>query len=366
MNTCRICGIRLDACGCGCNPAPFKCGTDALRAGEDACPCDEIDTSLSLDVDHASLIYSGEKHTDEITGEQLGSIINLSDLRDVSIDNPLSCSLLVYQPGCDACADGCVGVDATWQNYTIPDAGDCIVPIDDEGYYHVLIKNDCGCIEECRLPVVPSGMSVISYMRDSVPDDPDFPWYYGQYNDTINLHLADNAPRYFGKFDLEITVHYGIQVVRPDASQNMNFRSLVVPVVAGESINATQMASTLQTGSTFASTSTGNNVNIPWGSQSLRGSFTFVVPKGKEAYLHHEFRLRSISSFPGYQTNALDGQRVPDDIAGRIDAMLYTASRLNALQVVVRPTSGVINLTPVVDAERSQLDPAVDVYPPLA
>ena len=43
--------------------------------------------------------------------------------------------------------------------------------------------------------------------------------------------------------------------------------------------------------------------------------------------------------------------------------MPYTASRLNSLAVDIEPTRGSANLTPVVDAERAQLDPAVDVYP---
>jgi hypothetical protein len=92
----------------------------------------------------------------------------------------------------------------------------------------------------------------------------------------------------------------------------------------------------------------------------------FYVPKGKEAYLHHEFRLRtkdSIIPSGGYATNPLDGQKVPDNIAGQIDQMAYTASRLNALQIVVKPARGTSNTSPVVDPERAQLDPAVDVYP---
>ena len=95
----------------------------------------------------------------------------------------------------------------------------------------------------------------------------------------------------------------------------------------------------------------------------MRGSLVFYVPKGREASLHHEFRLRTKQSKAQYATNPLDGQKVPDEIAGQVDQMLYTASRLNALQIVVRPARGTSNTNPVVDAERSQLDPAVDAYP---
>lgn len=321
----------------------------------------ETDTKLSTNYTSASLIYNAEKHTDIITGAQLGSLINLEDLRDTETSNADSCDLLVYNPHCSDCGDGCAPKDARWTNYHIPDAGDCEIPLDDDGYYHVLVKDDCGCIKECRLPAMPNGSVQISYIRDSVPDDPDFPWYYGIYNDTINLHLRENAPIYFGKYDLEITVNYGIQVVHSTASPNTNFRSLLVPVAEGTEVDPTMFASILQNQSTVSA----STPYIPWGTVCMRGSLVFYVPKGKEAYLHHEFRLRtkdSVVPSGGYATNPLDGQKVPDDVAGRIDRMLYTASRLNALQIVVKPARGTSNTDPVVDPDRTQLDPAVDVY----
>lgn len=380
--TCSNCNCenncRDGACGC-CSPARYSCGGLQINAS----PYDpsiwnvtingattrvkipkinETDTKLSTNFTSSSLIYNAEKHTDIITGAQLGSLIKMEDLRDTETANADSCDLMVFNPYCTDCGDGCKPKNARWTNYHIPDAGDCEIPVDDDGYYRVLIKDDCGCIKECRLPVVPDGSVSISYIRDSVPDDPDFPWYYGQYNDTINLYLAQNAPQYFGKYDLEITVNYGIQVVHSTASPNTNFRSLLIPVAEGAEIDATMFSSILQAQSTV-STST---PYIPWGTVCLRGSLVFYVPKGKEASLHHEFRLRTKDSiFPsgGYATNPLDGQKVPDDIAGQIDKMAYTASRLNALQVVVRPARGVSNTSPVTDPERTQLDPAVDVYP---
>jgi len=247
-----------------------------------------------------------------------------------------------------------------WRNYHIPDAGECEVEPDDDGYYHVLIKDDCGCIKECRLPVVPDGSAVINYIRDSVPDDPDFPWYYGCYNDHINLNLAQNVPQWFGKYDLEITVNYGIQAVKSTASKCVNFRSLMVPVVAGTSINVAKMSSILQDDTVYSA----SNPEIPWSSKSMRGSICFIVPKGKEAYLHHEYRLRTVDSHAAYYTNSTyDGKKVPDDIAGQIDTMPYNASRLNALQIIAKPARGISNLNPVVDTERGQLDAPVDEYP---
>lgn len=319
----------------------------------------ETDTKLSTSYSAAALTYNAEKHVDTITGAQLGSLINFADLRDVDAANADSCSFPVYNPRCSECGEGCTAKNARWKAYVIPDAGDCEVELGDDGYYRVLVKDDCGCIRECRLPVMANGSTQISYIRDSVPDDPDFPWYYGIYNDTINLHLRENAPAFFGKYDLKITVNYGIQVTHPTAAPNTNFRSLVVPNVQDTEVDATMFSCILQNQSTVSS----SNPAIPWGTICMRGSLVFYVPKGKEASLHHEFRLRGFPSPVQYLTNALDGQRVPDSEAGVIDHGRYTMSRLNALQIVVEPARGTSNTQPVTDPERSQLDPAEDVYP---
>lgn len=378
MDNCNSCNsCHHDPCSCGsCGPAKYKCDFDIQANPYDASiwnvticgamtkvkipKLNETDTKLSTNYSKRSLIYNAERHTDIITGDQIGALINLEDLRDTDTVNADSCDLLVFNPYCSECGDGCKPKNAMWQAYHIPDAGDCELEVDDDGYYRILVKDDCGCIKECRLPVMPEGSTTINYVRDSVPDDPDFPWYYGIYNDTINLYLAQNAPQWFGKYDLEITVNYGIQVMHPTVAPNTNFRSLIVPVVADSAINVSMFSSTLQAQSTVYRTGT---PEIPWGSVSMRGSFQFIAPKGKEVYLHHEFRLRTVASGASYVTNALDGQKVPESEAGHIDHMVYTASRLNALQVIVKPTRGIANLAPVVDPERGQLDPAVDEYP---
>lgn len=376
MNACNKCNnCGGDPCGCSCRPAKYGCDFDIQANPFDGSiwnvtingatkkvkipKINETDTKLSTNYTSSSLIYNAEKHTDTITGAQLGSLIRMEDLRDTETANADSCDLMVFNPYCSDCGDGCAPKNARWRNYHIPDAGDCEIELDDEGYYHVLVKDDCGCIKECKLPVMADGSVQISYIRDSVPDDPDYPWYYGCYNDTINLHLRENAPAFFGKYDLEITVNYGIQVLHPTAAPNTNFRSLIIPVAEDSEIDATMFSSVLQSQSTV----TGTSPYVPWGTVCLRGSLVFYVPKGKEAYLHHEFRLRGVPHPDQYLTNPLDGQKVPDDIAGQIDHMLYTASRLNALQIVVKPARGSSNTSPVVDPDREQLDPAVDVYP---
>ena len=381
MNACNKCSsCGSDPCSCGgCKPAKYGCDFNIMANPYDPSiwnvtingattrvkipKINETDTKLSTNYTSASLIYNAEKHTDIITGEQLGALIKLEDLRDTETSAADSCDILVYDPFCTDCGDGCKPKNARWRNYHIPDAGDCELELDDEGYYHVLIKDDCGCIKECKLPIMADGSTQISYIRDSVPDDPDYPWYYGAYNDTINLHLAENAPAFFGKYDLEITVNYGIQVVHSTASPNTNFRSLLVPVAQDSTVDPTMFSSTLQNQSTVSH----STPYIPWGTVCLRGSLVFYVPKGKEAFLHHEFRLitreSAMSGAPYYAHNALDGQKVPDNVASHVDQMLYTASRLNALQIVVKPARGTSNTSPVVDPERGQLDPPVDTYP---
>lgn len=374
MNNCNSCS--KDPCGCNkCEPARYSCGFNIYADPFDATTwifdnCGqthrvkipkiaETCTNLSTNFSTSELIYNGECGTTSINGHQLGQLINLNDLRDVEVTDADSCDLMVFDPGCTACGDGCKPKPAMWRKYHIPDAEDCEIEPDDDGYYHVLIKDDCGCIKECRLPVVPNGSISVDFTRDSVPDDPDFPWYYGQYNDRINLHLQENASEYFGKYDLEVTVNYGIQAVLSSVCKNVNFRSLVVPVIEGQSINVSKQSSILQGWSMF-----GSNPDIPWGTCSMRGSFTFIVPKGKEAYLHHEYRLRTNSSFPSYYTNAeFDGKRCPDEEASKVNNVRYNVSRLNALQLVIKPARGSMNFNPVTDVERNQLDPAVDEYP---
>ena len=374
MNSfCNSC--HHNPCECGCRPAKYGCDFDiqanpfspdiwnvTINGATTRVKIPKIaetDTKLSTSYTAASLIYSSEKHIDTITGDQLGALIRLEDLRDTDADNADSCDLLVFHPYCSSCGDGCTPKNALWTNYHIPDAGNSTIPVDSDGYYKVLVKTDCGCIKEDRLPVVPAGMIALDYMRDSVPDDPDFPWYYGCYNDAINLYLQSNAPQYFGKYALKVTVNYGVQCILSQVCPNYNFRSLIVPVIVGQGIDVQKEAVILQG---FCGYTVGTDRSIPWGSQSLRGSFSFLVPKGKEAYLHHEYRVRTAGSFPNYYTGAWDGQKVPDAEA-QLNAVLHPASRLNALQVIIEPTVGASDFSPTQDAYRDQLDPAVDEYP---
>lgn len=376
MSRCNKCSC--DPCGGGCKPARYSCDFsiqvdpyDPYVWLFDQCgkinriripKMKETDTFLRVDHGSSSLIYDAEYHRDVIDGCDLGSIISLDCLRDVEAPDPESCDLLVFDPGCSPCGDGCKPRPAMWRNYHIPDAEDCIVELDEDGYYKVLIKDECGCIRECRLPAKPEDEDKIIYLRDSVPDDPDYPWYYGIYNETINLHLAENVPKWFDKYDLEITVNYDIQVILSINCENTNFRSLVVPVVEGQRGDAAYDSSILQGPSAFE-TPDGTRRGLPWGTVSMRSSITFVVPKGKEAYLHHEFRLRSKDNFPDYIENpTYDRKRIPDELVQTPNQIPWTGSRLHALQCIIKPTSGTIDKDPARDAISNQLDHWEDWY----
>ena len=376
-NKCNSCN-PCNKCGGSCCPAKYNCSFNIEMSPYDeytwiVTTCGmphkvkipkfpETCTSLSVNGTDATLVYKGECDTDIITGEQLGSIIRLNDLKDVDASMPDHCSMLVFDPFCAECGDGCTSPADMWRPYSIPDAGDCIIPLDEDGYYKVLVKDDCGCIKECRLPAKPDDEDKIIYLRDSTPEDPDYPWYYGIYNETINLYLSKNVPKWFGKYDLEITVNYDIQVILSYKCKNTNYRSLVVPCVEGQRGDAAYDSSILQGQSTWEDKISPMR-GTPWGTVTQRSSITFVVPKGKEGYLHHEFRLRSAESFPKYVESPLDGQRVPDEIASQYNVIPWTASRLHALQCIIKPTSGEVDKDPARDEIRSQLDHWEDWYP---
>lgn len=376
-NKCNSCN-PCNKCGGSCCPAKYNCSFNIEMSPYDeytwiVTTCGmphkvkipkfpETCTSLSVNGTDATLVYKGECDTDIITGEQLGSIIRLNDLKDVDASMPDHCSMLVFDPFCAECGDGCTSPADMWKPYSIPDAGDCVIPLDEDGYYKVLVKDDCGCIKECRLPAKPDDEDKIIYLRDSTPEDPDYPWYYGIYNETINLYLAKNVPKWFGKYDLEITINYDVQVILSYKCKNTNYRSLVVPCVEGQRGDAAYDSSILQGQSTWEDKISPMR-GTPWGTVTQRSSITFVVPKGKEAYLHHEFRLRSAESFPTYAENPLDGQKVPDEIASQYNVIPWTASRLHALQCIIKPTSGEVDKNPTRDEIRNQLDHWEDWYP---
>lgn len=84
----------------------------------------ETDTKLSTNYSNGTLIYNAERHTDIITGEQLGDIINLDYLRNVDINPSLDghCYELIYRKWAE-CGDGCRSAADKWVNFNINSEG---------------------------------------------------------------------------------------------------------------------------------------------------------------------------------------------------------------------------------------------------
>lgn len=381
-NSCQ----RSSCSGCGPRPDCSPCNDTCVRVGYvpgSACTLSftlngctttlslaeaikncETDTSLHFDPTTGELIYNSERSKYTLSLCQMLESVKLECLGDVEVDNLKSCDIMVYDPYCNSkCADCADNRAGKWTNYHIPDAGDCVADQTEDGYYKVLTKNECGCIVECKVPIVPEASSIVSYIRDSVPDDPDFPWYYGNYNENkIALHLQESAPEYFGKYDLEVRIEYGVQAVRPSKGVNTNFRSLVIPYADGEEPNWEHNSYALQQGLTV-NTGEGANPKIPWGSISMRGSITYIAPKGKELFLRHEVRHRTNESFPGYQTNERDGQMVPVNLTTAADKMEWNASRLNALHITIRPARGATRNKSNITPAPAKMDAMEDIAP---
>lgn len=84
----------------------------------------ETDTTLSIDYSNATLNYAAEAHTDILTGTQLGSIINVGDLRDTKVDYDTTsmCYELIYHKYGD-CGKGCKSPENSWSTFSIDNAG---------------------------------------------------------------------------------------------------------------------------------------------------------------------------------------------------------------------------------------------------
>lgn len=141
----------------------------------------ETDTFLSTSYTDSTLNYKAEAHTDNVTGAQLGDIINLDDLRNVAIDDGLSghCYELIYHKW-ENCGDGCKSLADRWQNFNINSDG-----AKKEAIRYVRGANVYGCPEYLEVPTTEGefwyGMWVpgkgFTYYRpqyvDTLPTDSD-------------------------------------------------------------------------------------------------------------------------------------------------------------------------------------------------
>lgn len=73
----------------------------------------QTDTSLIADLVARLLQFSAERHTDTITAAELGSILHLNDIGDVSSKGAENGSSLVYKKT-NTCGGGCVGTGNQW------------------------------------------------------------------------------------------------------------------------------------------------------------------------------------------------------------------------------------------------------------
>lgn len=80
----------------------------------------QTDTSLIVDVIDRLLQFSAERHTDSITAEQLGSILHLNDLGDVSTKGADNGSMMIYKKT-DTCSAGCYGTNNVWEPWNALD-----------------------------------------------------------------------------------------------------------------------------------------------------------------------------------------------------------------------------------------------------
>lgn len=138
---CYDCGASKPCKPCGeCGPAPYQCDFSISAVPFDPTswnviwcgkinrvkipPISEKDTTLSIDYSGATLNYQAERHVDIITGKQLGSIINLGDLRDTKVDYDTEalCYELIYHKYGE-CGDGCRSAEDAWSTFSIDSDG---------------------------------------------------------------------------------------------------------------------------------------------------------------------------------------------------------------------------------------------------
>lgn len=137
FGNCLFCGHECSSCGRSkCGPAAYDCDVSLtvdpynddiwnlslcgklfqLHAPQSK----ETDTSLSTNYSNASLFYVAEKHTDIISGEQLGQLIRIEDLRDTDCDYTTSsmCYELIYRKYGE-CGEGCKSAQNGWVTFSI-------------------------------------------------------------------------------------------------------------------------------------------------------------------------------------------------------------------------------------------------------
>lgn len=254
------------------------------------------------------------------------SLGDLECIGNVWSDPAKPCDIMMFQPGCDM--DPCDPRYGKWSHYHIPRVEEtrCELQPDDEGYIHILSLDDCGCLQECKVFVVQRCWEYS--LRDSWPDDPDWPFTIGSRQgdntEIIDLELKKRIPM-FGKTDLKVTFQYGYGVQNTNPASvtraDYNFKSVVYPVSTAKhvpsAVDMYERAITVQLTN-----------ELPWGSHEVQVARTVIVPKGQELFLIHEIVQRDI------HTNIIP-------FGGTSDNPPADSSRLHQLHIFVEPTQGV-------------------------
>lgn len=85
----------------------------------------QTDTTLVSDIVNRLLRYTAERHTDTITAKDLGAILHLNDLGDVSTKGAEDGAMMVYKKT-DTCPAGCYGTGNVWEPWNALDSDNIV------------------------------------------------------------------------------------------------------------------------------------------------------------------------------------------------------------------------------------------------
>lgn len=181
---------KNNCCGGECHPARYGCDFDIYpdpyndskvdivvngTVKRTSIPVKETDTKLSTDTVANTLNYSAERHSDILTGKQVGGIIELGDLSDVRVDESLtgSCYELVFHKYGN-CGEGCISPLDAWSNFNINSEG-----AKKDWINYVRGANAYGCPEYLDEPTNPDQYWFAGWRQDG--EHKEFGYYQADY-----------------------------------------------------------------------------------------------------------------------------------------------------------------------------------------